>query len=95
MVPTHLSSFFRHEAGHQPIDDSRTDPDLRKQIGRIFIDRIEDNNKKVQPGNDHINTKKLRNLNQKISDLILYYVIVDTGYAIVTIHSPLGCDSSG
>ena len=36
---------------------------------------------KILPG--YFRTKKLRNLNQKISDRILYYVIVDTGYAIV------------
>ena len=35
----------------------------------------------ILPG--YFRTKKLRNLNQKISDRILYYVIVDTGYAIV------------
>ena len=36
---------------------------------------------KILPG--YFRTKKLRNLNQKISDRILYYVIVDTGYTIV------------
>ncbi len=36
---------------------------------------------KILPG--YFAQKALRNLNQKISERILYYVIVDTGYAIV------------